>query len=276
MEIQKSNTPSEFVEFERDGWAAQMEGYINTFAVVTRQTVQATLSAARVGSAMRVLDLCCGPGILAAGAVSLGASAVGLDFADVVAVARNLVPGADFQAGDATTLPFADESFDAVVCGYGILHVPDPETAMREMLRVLRPGGRAALSVWDNETPPSGFGLIYKAVQDYADLTVPLPHGPSIFQFSALGKMRDALSSVGFADVEAIRFAQDWQVKSGNQFLEAAREGTVRTRALLAAQTPDMIAKISAAFEAGIAGMHTGDGCFKVPMPAIISSGAKP
>ncbi|HUC51085.1 MAG TPA: methyltransferase domain-containing protein, partial [Xanthobacteraceae bacterium] len=187
-----------------------------------------------------------------------------------------LVPGAEFKEGDATELPFPENSFDAVVCGYGIMHVPDPEKAMQEMLRVLRPGGRAALSVWDNETSVSGLGLVYKAVHDYANLNVPLPHGPNIFQFSSIEKMRGALSGVGFVEVEAIHFAQACQVRSGRQLLDAVHEGTVRTRALLAAQTHDVITKIITYFEQALAGMRTSDGSFDVPMPAIIGSGAKP
>jgi len=277
MAIQKSRNPLEYIEFEREGWATHIEGYNDTFGAVTRQTVQATLDAARVGRGTMLLDICCGPGMLSAAAVDRGARAVGLDFPGVVALARKLVSGAEFQDGDATKLPFPDNSFDAVVCGYGIMHVPDPETALQEMLRVLRPGGRAALSVWDNETPLSGLGLVYKAVHDYANLNVPLPHGPDIFQFSTLEKMREALSSVGFVKVEATHFAQGWQVKSGKQLLDAVHQGTVRTRALLAAQTPEVIAKISAYFEQALAGIGTnGAGRFDVPMPAIIGSGAKP
>jgi SAM-dependent methyltransferase len=270
MDIQKSDSPSEYLKFERDGWAAHIEGYNETFGTVTR-----LLNAARVASGARLLDICCGPGMLAAAAVSRGARAVGLDFPGVVALVRKLVPDAEFHDGDATELPFPENSFDAVVCGYGILHVPDPATALREMLRVLRPGGRVALSVWDNETSPTGLGLVYRAVHDYANLNVPLPHGPNIFQFSTLDAMRDALSSVGFAEVEATRFAQDCHVQSGRHFLDAAREGTVRTRAVLAAQTHDVIAKIAAFFEAGLGATRTGDGGFNVPMPAIIGSGKK-
>ena len=203
-------------------------------------------------------------------------AAVGLDFPGVVVLARKLVPGAEFHSGDACELPFADNPFDAVVCGYGIMHVPDPEKAMQEMLRVLRPGGRASLSVWDNETPVSGLGLVYKAAQDYANLNVPMPHGPNIFQFSTVQKMRDALSGMGFAKVDATRFAQDWQVKSGGQLLDAFREGTVRTRALLAAQTDEVITKMITYFEHALADRGAGDGSFNVPMPAIIGSGAKP
>ena len=276
MDIQKSHDPVEYIAFEREGWGAHIEGYDNTFGAVTRQTVKATLDAAQVRDGARLLDVCCGPGMLSAAAVKRGAKAVGLDFSGVVALASKLVPGAEFQSGDATELPFADDSFDAVVCGYGIMHVPDPEKALQEMLRVLRPGGRVALTVWDNEAPISGLGLVYKAVHDYANLNVPLPHGPDIFQFSTIEKMRNTLSGVGFAKIEATHFAQDWHLKSGRQLIDAVHEGTVRTRALLAVQTDEVILKIIAYFEQALAGLRTSDGGFNVPMPAIIGSGAKP
>jgi len=276
MDIQKSNTPTEYVAFEREGWGAHIEGYNDTFGTVTRQTVEPTLDAANVRAGAKLLDICCGPGMLSAAAVKRGASAVGLDFPGVVALARKLVPDAEFQSGDATELPFADKSFDAIVCGYGIMHVPDAEQAMREMLRVLRPGGRVALTVWDNETPTNGLGLVYAAVKEHANLNVPMPHAPDIFQFSTRDKMRNALSSVGFVDVSATPFAQDWRMKSGRQMLDALHEGTVRSRALLAAQTDEAITKIIAYFERALAGMRTADGGFDVPMPAIIGSGAKP
>ena len=276
MDIQKSNNPIEYLEFEREGWGAHIEGYNDTFGAVTRQTVEPTLDAANVRAGTRLLDICCGPGMLSAAAAKRGAKAIGLDFPGVVALARKLVPDAKFQDGDATNLPFGDNSFDAIVCGYGIMHVPDAERAMREMLRVLRPGGRVAMTVWDNETPTNGLGLVYAAVKAHANLNVPMPHAPDIFQFSTRGKMRNALSSIGFTDADATPFAQNWRMKSGRQMLDALHEGTVRSRALLAAQTEDAIAKIIAYFEQALAGMRTADGGFNVPMPAIIGSGAKP
>ncbi|HUC47748.1 MAG TPA: hypothetical protein VMA30_00060, partial [Xanthobacteraceae bacterium] len=91
MDIQKSNNPVEYIAFEREGWGAQIAGYNDTFGAVTRQTVEATLDAAKVRTGVRLLDVCCGPGMLSAGAVKRGATAVGLDFPGVVTLARKLV-----------------------------------------------------------------------------------------------------------------------------------------------------------------------------------------
>ncbi len=275
MLIEKSKNPVEYLDFERAGWGAYIGGYNDTFGAVTRQTAQATLDAAQVGNGTRMLDICCGPGMLSEAAAKRGAHATGLDFPGVVELARKLVPAAEFMSGDALDLPFPNNSFDAVVCGYGVMHLPDPEKGMREMLRVLRPGGYAALTVWDND-PASGLGLVYHAVHDFANLNVPLPHGPGIFQFSSLEKMRNTLTEIGFAKTEATLFPQYWRLKSAQQLLDAVHEGTVRTRAVLAAQTPEVIAKITAYIEAGIAKVRSGETSFNVPMPAIIGSGNKP
>jgi 2-polyprenyl-3-methyl-5-hydroxy-6-metoxy-1,4-benzoquinol methylase len=75
MNIQKSNDPVNYIEFERQGWGSHIEGYDNTFGAVTRQTVEATLDAAGVGEGSRLLDICCGPGMLSAAAVKRKATA---------------------------------------------------------------------------------------------------------------------------------------------------------------------------------------------------------
>ena len=158
MPIEQSRDPKQFSDFERSGWDRNISGYDAAFGAVARQTVPSMLDAARVTHGMRVLDVCCGPAMLSVAALERGAEVVGLDFSvSAVELARKLVPTGRFEQGDAQALPFPEASFDAVLCGYGLMHLPDPAKAMREMLRVLRPGGRAALSVWD----AAGFGLAW-------------------------------------------------------------------------------------------------------------------
>ena len=84
------------------------------------------------------------------GGIGTGCGGHRTDFAaEAVELARKLVPKGHFQQGDAQALPFPAASFDAVLCGYGLMHLPEPAAALREILRVLRPDGRAAFSVWD-------------------------------------------------------------------------------------------------------------------------------
>jgi SAM-dependent methyltransferase len=275
MAIEKSNDPSRFLEFERAGWGNSIAGYDDAFGVVSRQTVGPLLDAANVKRGMRVLDLCCGPGMLAEGAIARGAQAVGLDFSSVIELARRLVPKAEFQEGDAQQLPFPDNSFDAVLCGYGLMHVPDAGKVLREMLRVLRSGGRAAVSVWEKDTPNNGFGLVYVAVRACGNLNVPLPHGADFFQFGTTEKMTAALREAGFTNIETQFLKQDWPVRSGEQIMQAVLKGALRSRALLSAQSDTEKQAIRHFFEKTLNGLPRSGSNFLVPLPAIVGSGTK-
>lgn len=276
MAIQKSDDPEAFNDFEHKGWGTVSEGYERYFARLTRQTVAATLDAAGVARGMRTLDVCTGPGMLAEAALQRGAKAVGLDFSnEVVEIARRNVPDAEFHRGDAQSLPFDDDSFDAVVCGYGVIHVPDPEKALLEMRRVLRRGGYIAVSVWDAPKPSNGFGVLFGALKQHGDLNVPLPHGPDFFQFSDNDAMVAALQAVGLRDVSVQHVEQSWALETPLAMIQAILEGAVRARGLLLAQTDTARSAIEAAVKEGMKRYETSVGQYKVPMPAVVGAGMK-
>jgi len=109
-------------------------------------------------AAARALDLASGTGDIAFALAARGAYVVGLDVTKrMIELARGkaAVPsaGPEFLIGDMVALPFASESFDVITTGYGLRNVPDLTAAVDEMLRVLRPGGRA-LSL-DFDRPPN-------------------------------------------------------------------------------------------------------------------------
>lgn len=109
--------------------------------------------AARLRPGQRVLDVACGTGVLAREALARtapGGAVAGLDpNAGMLAVARALAPAVDWRQGVAESLPFPDGWFDAVVSQFGLMFFDDRAQALREMQRVLRPGGRLAVAVWD-------------------------------------------------------------------------------------------------------------------------------
>ena len=120
--------------------------------------------AASIASGQRVLDVACGTGALTvavAGRVSPGGAVLGLDAnPEMLAVARRKHAGIEWHNGRAESLPFADASFDAVVSQFGLMFFDDRVAALREMQRVLRPGGRLAVAVCDALERSPGYAAL--------------------------------------------------------------------------------------------------------------------
>ncbi|MDT8387461.1 MAG: methyltransferase domain-containing protein [Thiogranum sp.] len=119
-----------------------------------KQWCPRVLDAAGVASGDRVLDVACGTGVLAREAmirVGPAGSVAGVDLGHgMIAVAKELAPGIEWQECAAESLPFPDRSFDAVVSQFGLMFFADRSQALREMVRVLKPGARLAVAVWDS------------------------------------------------------------------------------------------------------------------------------
>jgi demethylmenaquinone methyltransferase/2-methoxy-6-polyprenyl-1,4-benzoquinol methylase len=156
-----------------------------------------------------VLDACCGTGDLAIECARLGGRVTGLDFSEpMLERARRKAPDLEWIPGDALALPFADESFDAAAVGFGIRNLADLEAGLRELVRVLRPGGR--LAVLEITRPR---GLLRPFFRLWFDVLIPaagkvLPGGAaytylpaSVRRFPGPEDLARALEGAGFAAV---------------------------------------------------------------------------
>jgi ubiquinone/menaquinone biosynthesis C-methylase UbiE len=145
--VKRRNGPTIDVEaFKVRAWVTRRRtGYDTATAAVTSQVNQAVLDAVTAGPGTSLLDVACGPGWLSAAAAQRGAVVSALDFAEnMVLLARSRCPEADVHIADAESLPFEPDRFNAVVCSFGILHLPNPEHAVSEAYRVI---GRAVASL---------------------------------------------------------------------------------------------------------------------------------
>jgi SAM-dependent methyltransferase len=219
-----------------------------------------------------------GPGYVAAAAARRGATVVGVDFSSaMVAEAASRHPGIEFREGNAESLPFPDESFDAVVIAFGLLHFPHPNRALAEAHRVLRSGGKLGFTVWAGPDRAVGFGLIIKAIQAHGNLDAGLPDGPPFFRFSDPEEAGRTLTGLGFISPLSREIAQTWRFSSAYEWIGGIETYTVRTAALLRAQNSEARAAIHAALIAAAQQSYPGKtGGIEIPMPAMLSSATKP
>lgn len=267
-----------FTEFEFNGWGDNevCSNYDEHFGAITAQSVDALLDAASVQKYSYVLDVCAGAGYAAGEASNRDAEAVGLDFSESqVRLAKRRYPKATFQQGDATALPFEENTFDAVVNGIGIPHFEDPDAAISEAFRVLKPGARFAFTVYDTPDKAIGFGALYSAVQEFGTMDIGLPVGPNFFLFSDPTEGRKRLMSIGFKDIEISSVPQTWRLRSVDEMFEAIETGSVRAAATLRGQEAQAVLAIKEAVAESIEMFRTGD-WYELPMPAVLYSASKP
>jgi SAM-dependent methyltransferase len=109
----------------------------------------------------RVLDVACGTGVVARRAAGIAAGTTGLDKSPaMLGLAARLDPRVRWVPGDAEDLPFPDHSFDVALCQQGLQFVTDPAGALRELHRVVAPGGRLALALWCDISRAPGFAAL--------------------------------------------------------------------------------------------------------------------
>ena len=159
---------------------------------------------------LRVLELAAGPGetgFLAAELVRPGGLLVCTDATDEmleVARARAAELGIDnveFRRIELEWIDMDAASVDVVLCKWGLMFAVDPEAALREVRRVLRPGGRVALAVWD-EPPLNPWATITtRALVELGHTTQPDPDAPGMFALALPERLRDLLEAAGFLEV---------------------------------------------------------------------------
>lgn len=266
-----------FRDFEYAGWASAdvCAHYHDYFSGLTTQSVGALLDGAAVHAGTQVLDVATGAGYVAGAALERGARVTATDFsAAQLRMARERHGGAVYQQCDAERLPFEAESFEAVVCNFGVPHFSNPDAFMQEAFRVLKRAGRLALTMWDVPQETKGFGALYAAIQAHGSMDVGLPPGPNFFLYSDLARCEEALVSAGFTACSVTRVPQMWRAPSVDTFLEAMLQGTVRAAGTLKRQTPEAREAVLEAIRNALSPYQRRD-TFEVPMPAILAVATK-
>jgi SAM-dependent methyltransferase len=263
-----------FRDFERAAHDRIAGSYNELFAAVTDCAIAPLLDAAQLVAGMRLLDVAAGPGHLTRAAADRGACATGCDLAPaMVELARRFNPGIRFDEASADALPYADSSFDAVVCAFGIGHFPDPERVMAEFARVAAPGGRAALSWWEGFSRNRINGIFHEVTAKLG-VSAPdvLPQGPPMDRFSDPQTFANFMRMAGFSDVRLEPVASTYRVADIDQLWELAMGSFARASSLIRAQSEDMQRAIRAAVGEAARRYAQADG-LHIPIAFLVVSG---
>lgn len=269
--------PKTFAQYEQEGWQRNAATYDAIDLPTTCQAVTPILNSLGSLQDLPILELASGTGYLAAQAVTQGATITGIDISPkMVEIAQQRVPvGATFLLGDASDLPFEAEQFDAVVCSFGFPHFADPQKALQEIARVLKPDGVLTFSIWPEPEPDNSFfGLIQKVCQTYADLEVGLPPAPPSSALADPAIRDPMITQAGFKDIHTQTLNLRWPLQGPETMVEFIVKGSVRTRMLYERQTPAVQAKIRAGLvEETMAYIRNGKK--SIPCPGMLVIGSK-
>lgn len=224
----------------------------------------------------RVLDVACGTGALtlaAAEIVGPGGAVAGLDpNPDMLAVARAKRSDIDWRDGAAEAIPFPDASFDAVVSQFGFMFFTDPVQAVREMLRVLQPGGRLAVAVCDAVENSPGYGELATMLDRLFGREI----GDAFRAPFALGdaeRLHAIFADAGLPEARVRQHAGTVRFPSIAAMISTERACIWTLGGLLDA---DQFARLLDEAERRLARFAAPDGTVAFEMPALIATAAKP
>jgi len=265
-----------FKDFESVGWSAQANTYGDLIGAITTGLAEPLLDAAGVHDGQRVLDVATGPGYVAGRAHARGALPVGIDLAEgMLEAARRRHPNLRFVRGDAEQLPFEDGSFEAVVGGFVLNHLPSPDRAVAEAARVVCSGGCVAFSVWDRPERMRVIGVVGEAIEAArVEREAPIPSGgPDPYRFADDSEFGALLDDAGLTEVSVETIDLIHRVADAEELWRGLLGSSVRSAALIRAQPEEVRRLIRAELEPVVESYRQADGALELPVAAKIGAG---
>ena len=242
-----------------------------------QQWAPRVLDATQVKSGSRILDVACGTGVLARqalGRVGANGFVAGIDASPgMLAVAKQLAPAVEWRQGTAESLPYPDQAFDLVVSQFGLMFFTDRQQALREMLRVVSPGGSLAVAVWDTLENSTAYALEVDLLErlagrDAADaLRAP-------FMLGDQGKLATLFASAGVASVKIATQHGTARFPSIRSMVEADLRGWLPVMGVVLEE--ELIQRVLLEAESALAAYVTAEGQAVFDSPAHIVTGTRP
>ena len=219
MSTSPSPDPREIIREEWRNAAPFWRKWHPKLVFQSRHATELVVQGAALSPGLHVLDIASGtgePSLTVAAAVAPHGRVVAtdlllemLEIAQENAASRG-IKNIEFRAADAEQLPFPDRHFDRVTCRFGIMFIPDIQKALREMRRVLKPGGRVSFVTWGALEENPLFTLMIRPFLKYVNVPPPPPDSPHVFRFADENKLTQTISDGGFQEVRATKHKINW------------------------------------------------------------------
>ena len=269
-------------------WASVAQFWEKHRAVVKQMfapVTQALVEDAQIDRGHCVLDIATGPGDPALSvAPSLGpqGKVFGVDpIPEMVAAARRAandqgLTNTQFEVAFADHLPFPADTFDAIISRFGAMFFPSPVDAIREMLRVLKPGRKLALAVWHSADTNPFFNAMSQVIDRFIESTPPTPDAPDAFRFATPGKLRDVLAEAGVAaPTERLLQFHIQAPVSSEEFWTIRTELSEKLRERIALLSSDQLTEVKRQVLEAFRPYSSATG-ISFPAQVLIASGTRP
>ncbi|MDO9438054.1 class I SAM-dependent methyltransferase [Hydrogenophaga sp.] len=263
---------------QRYGWDLAADDYETLWQAQLADAQTRMLARVALQPGEHVLDVACGTGLVtlqAARAAGPPGRVIGVDLSGRMVQAAeqraraSALHNVRFDRMDAEQLALADASSDVVLCALGLMYIPEPEQAVREMVRVLRPGGRVGLAVW-GERERCGWWPLFSIV----DAEVSSEVCPLFFRLGQADTLTGLCADAGLVNVRRERLPGTLQYADGEEACRAAFAGG--PVALAWSRFGDAArARACARYLDAIAPWRSGSG-YAVPVEFLIVTGCKP
>ena len=242
--------PNKFKAAQVKSWDSVADGWKkwwSTFEQITKSVTGCLIDMADIKPNQNVLDIATGigePALTVAQKVGSGGRVTATDQSPhMLAIAKERaqklgLSNVEFMESDSESLDFPDDHFDAVVCRWGLMFLPDPVTALKSINRMLAPDAKFSTAVWDAPAKIPFFSIAVHTLQDMFNVPPPPPGTPTVAGM-ADGVVEDRMEQAGFRTIKREDITLDFSFPSAGDYTQLMKDIAAPLSAMMADQPPE-------------------------------------